>query len=165
MDLGLSYVVHEVQTLDLPNLAATKEFAAGLAKFLRAGDLIALQGPLGVGKSELARALIQARAGSAVEVPSPTFTIIQDYEAVGLTIRHIDLYRIGDPDELFELGLEETPGDDEAWLVEWPERADGRLAGTRLNIVLEDGTGTDTRVAHLTYDQRWTSRMNELLHD
>ncbi len=89
------------------------------------GDLIALHGDLGIGKSELARALIQARAGTALEVPSPTFTIVQDYELEGLTIRHIDLYRIGDPDELFELGLEDGVPTHEAWLVEWPERAAG----------------------------------------
>lgn len=147
---------------DLPNRAATRKLAARLAGMLQGGDLIALQGDLGIGKSELARALIQARAGSALEVPSPSFTIVQDYDLGGLTIRHIDLYRISDPDELFEIGLGEGPGDDEAWLVEWPERAAGRLSGKRLEIMLTDGPSPDARIANLTGDNAWTSRMNSL---
>ena len=157
--------MHEGLTVDLPSLAATQKLAQSLAGLIRGGDLIALQGPLGIGKSELARALIQARAGLVLEVPSPTFTIVQDYEFKGLTIRHIDLYRIADPEELFELGLEDAPSADEAWLVEWPERAAGRLAGARLDIVLGDGPSADARVAYLTGDQTWTSRMSELLND
>ena len=84
--------------------------------------MIALCGPLGAGKSELARALIRARAGAAIEVPSPSFTLVQDYPQGDLVLRHIDLYRLGDPAELQELGLE-GPESDEVWLVEWPERA------------------------------------------
>lgn len=120
---------------------------------------MALRGDLGAGKSELARALIQARAGAAIEVPSPTFTIMQDYELEGLTIRHIDIYRIADPDELFELGLEEAPGEDEAWLVEWPERAEGRLRGAILEIVLEETADPHARVAHINGDATWTERV------
>lgn len=161
----MSQALSEVLTFGLSDLAATRRLAARLAKLVRGGDLIALQGPLGIGKSELARALIQARAGMTIEVPSPTFTIVQDYVFEGVTIRHIDLYRITDPDELFELGLEEVPSTDEAWLVEWPERAAGRLAGARLDIVLGEGPSVDARVVHLTGDQFWTSRMSELLND
>jgi len=124
--------------------------------------VVALRGDLGAGKSELARAVIRARAGVALEVPSPTFTIVQDYPLVGLTIRHIDLYRIADPDDLFELGLEETPGDDEAWLVEWPERAAGRLAGNLLEIALDEAATPDARTAHLSGDTTWTPRLNQL---
>ena len=152
-------------TLELPDLAATQSLAARLADLLKGGDLIALQGPLGIGKSELARALIQARAGSAIEVPSPSFTIVQDYQLEGLTIRHVDLYRINDPEELFELGLADAPGADEAWLVEWPERAAGRLAGARLDIVLDDGVSAGARLAHLAGDPSWTSRLGTLSHD
>ncbi len=152
-------------TLDMADLAATHEFAAKLAALIRGGDCVALRGPLGIGKSEVARALIQARAGAAIEVPSPTFTIIQDYDVEGLTIRHIDLYRISDPDELLELGLEEMPHENEAWLVEWPERAEGRLSGTRLDIILGEGATAEARTARLTGDQCWTSRMSELRHE
>ncbi|MEM8948433.1 MAG: tRNA (adenosine(37)-N6)-threonylcarbamoyltransferase complex ATPase subunit type 1 TsaE [Pseudomonadota bacterium] len=145
--------------LELRDLSATRGLAARLAGALQGGDLIALKGDLGVGKSELARAVIQARAGAAIEVPSPTFTIMQDYPLDGLTIRHIDLYRIADPDELLELGLEEAPAEDEAWLVEWPERAAGRLAGTCLNLALEEGDQPDARVAHIEGDEGWITRM------
>ena len=159
MDLPVTEHGREVFTIDLPDLAATHALAARLAAVLCGGDLVALRGDLGAGKSELARALIRARAGSALEVPSPTFTIMQDYPLEGLTIRHIDLYRIADPDELFELGLEEAPGDEEAWLVEWPERAAGRLAGTCLSLALTEDDSTEARVARMEGDEGWTSRM------
>ena len=148
--------------LELRDLAATHRLAARLAGLLRGGDLVALQGELGVGKSELARAIIRVRAGSALEVPSPTFTIMQDYPLEGLTIRHIDLYRIADPDELLDLGLEEAPAEDEAWLVEWPERAEGRLAGATLEIALEEGSTSEARTAHLSSDAGWTSRLTAI---
>ncbi|MEM7041584.1 MAG: tRNA (adenosine(37)-N6)-threonylcarbamoyltransferase complex ATPase subunit type 1 TsaE [Pseudomonadota bacterium] len=159
MDWPVSEHGHERLTIELPDLAATQALAARLAVVLQGGDVVALRGDLGVGKSELARALIRARAGSALEVPSPTFTIIQDYPLEGLTIRHIDLYRIADPDELFELGLEEAPGRHEAWLVEWPERAAGRFSGTCLSLALEEGARPDVRVAHIEGDQAWISRL------
>jgi len=146
--------------LELRDLAASHGLAARW--MLRGGDLIALRGDLGAGKSELARALIRARAGSALDVPSPTFTIMQDYPLEGLTIRHIDLYRIADPDELLELGMEDPPGADEAWLVEWPERAAGRLAGAILEIVLEEGDAPEARIAHLSGDTTWTPRLAAL---
>ena len=146
--------------LELRDLAATHGLAARLAGALRGGDLIALRGDLGAGKSELARAIIRARAGAELEVPSPTFTVVQDYPLDGLTIRHIDLYRIADPDELFELGLADGPDADEAWLVEWPERAAGRLAGTMLEIALEEGEAPEARTARITGDAGWASRLS-----
>jgi tRNA threonylcarbamoyl adenosine modification protein YjeE len=154
--------VHEGLTLELESLAATHALAARLALVLQGGDVVALRGDLGAGKTEFARALIRARACSALEVPSPTFTIVQDYPLDGLTIRHIDLYRIEGPDELFELGLDEAPGEDEAWLVEWPERAAGRLAGTCLSLALEEGANPDARVARIEGDEAWTSRLPSL---
>jgi len=154
--------VHDGLRLELPDLAATHALAARLAAVLLGGDVVALRGELGAGKSELARALIRARAGAALEVPSPTFTIVQDYALEGLTIRHIDLYRIADPDELFELGLADGPDADEAWLVEWPERAAGRLAGNMLEIVLEEAADPDARITRFTGDAGWTSRLPAL---
>jgi tRNA threonylcarbamoyl adenosine modification protein YjeE len=162
MDLPLTEHGPEVLTIDLPDLAATQALAARLADVLQGGDVVALQGDLGAGKTEFARALIRARAGAEIDVPSPTFTIMQDYPLDGLTIRHIDLYRLADPDELFELGLEEAPGEDEAWLVEWPERAGGRLAGTCLHLALTEGANPDTRIARIEGDVAWTSRLPAL---
>jgi tRNA threonylcarbamoyladenosine biosynthesis protein TsaE len=128
------------------------------------GDLIALSGPLGAGKSELARALIRARAGAAIEVPSPSFTLVQDYPLGDLLLRHIDLYRVGgDAAELQELGLE-GPESDEAWLVEWPERA-GDAFLQDLQITLEQGPTADARVAHFRAGPRWQARLDALLDD
>jgi len=149
-------------TLELADLDATHVLATRLAGVLQTGDVIALKGDLGAGKTELARAVIRARAGSALEVPSPTFTIVQDYPLEGLTIRHIDLYRIADPNELFELGLEEAPGEDDVWLVEWPERAAGRLAGNMLEIALSETAEPEERIAHLSGDTTWTTRLAAL---
>jgi tRNA threonylcarbamoyl adenosine modification protein YjeE len=154
--------VGDALVLELRDLAATHRLAARLAGALRGGDLIALRGDLGAGKSELARAVIRARAGVELDVPSPTFTIVQDYPLDGLTIRHIDLYRIADPGELLELGLEEEPGEDEAWLVEWPERAAGRLAGNMLKIELEEGETPEARTARIKGDATWTPRLTTM---
>ena len=88
---------------------------------------VGLSGPLGAGKSVLARA-IGAGAGVAGPMPSPTFTLLQGYSATrGRRIVHLDLYRIDSPDDLWELGWAQLPGDDEVVLVEWPEKAGGRL--------------------------------------
>jgi tRNA threonylcarbamoyladenosine biosynthesis protein TsaE len=124
--------------------------------------VIALCGPLGAGKSELARALIRARAGAAIEVPSPSFTLVQDYPLGDLVLRHIDLYRLAGPDELAELGLE-APESNEVWLVEWPERA-GDVFLQDLQISLEQGPAADARIAHFQAGARWRERLEVLLN-
>ena len=125
--------------------------------------MIALRGPLGAGKSELARALIRARAGADIEVPSPSFTLVQDYPQGDLVLRHIDLYRLGDPAELQELGLE-APESLEVWLVEWPERA-GNVFSQDLQITLEQGPAADARIARFQAGSRWRARLDDLLND
>ncbi len=126
--------------------------------------MVALSGPLGAGKTELARALIRARAGAPVEVPSPSFTLIQDYPQGGLVIRHIDLYRIEDPAELVELGLE-APGPDEVWLIEWPARAGDLLPEDRLDLDLAQGPEPDARIARLLAGPGWIDRLAALRDD
>ncbi|MGH6915985.1 MAG: tRNA (adenosine(37)-N6)-threonylcarbamoyltransferase complex ATPase subunit type 1 TsaE, partial [Geminicoccales bacterium] len=143
--------------LDLPDLAATRALGARLAGMLRAGDVIALRGPLGSGKSELARALIRARAGAEIEVPSPTFTLVQDYPLGDLILRHIDLYRLADPGELREIGLE-GPEANEIWLVEWA----GEDFAADLRITLEQGPAPDARRAHLAAGPGWRRRLRAL---
>jgi tRNA threonylcarbamoyl adenosine modification protein YjeE len=145
----------------LADLVATHALGGRLADLVRGGDVIALRGPLGSGKSALARALIRARAGAAIEVPSPSFTLVQDYELGSLTIRHIDLYRLEGPAELEELGLT-APALDEAWLIEWPERAGALLPAERLDIALEQGAEPDARIAHLTAGPGWEGRLAAL---
>jgi tRNA threonylcarbamoyl adenosine modification protein YjeE len=150
-------------TIVLADLRATRAFAARLARLLRPGDVVGLSGPLGAGKSEIARAAIRARAGAEIEVPSPSFTLVQDYPLPGLTIRHVDLYRIGAPAELVELGFADI-GDDEALLVEWPERADGLLPADRLDIRIAQGEAADARELELVAGPNWSARLDALAH-
>lgn len=145
--------------LELPSLRATQDLGRRLAALIRPGDVLGLSGVLGAGKTELARALIRARAGAEIEVPSPSYTLVQDYDLAGLTIRHIDLYRVEDAAELVELGLD-APADDEVWLVEWPERA--ALPAARLDITLEQGDAPDSRIARLAGGASWATRLDEL---
>lgn len=105
----------------LADEAATAAVGVALAAVLRVGDVIALSGPLGAGKTTLARALLRA-LGEEGEVPSPSFALVQPYDALALPVWHADLYRLNAPDELAELGLDEILGSG-AILVEWPERA------------------------------------------
>jgi tRNA threonylcarbamoyladenosine biosynthesis protein TsaE len=106
--------------LDLATEDDTARLATSLAQLLRPGDVVALSGDLGAGKSTLARALLRA-LGWADDVPSPTFTLVQPYGPPELPfdVWHVDLYRLEGPDEVLELGLLET---DAALLIEWPER-------------------------------------------
>ncbi|WGH77460.1 tRNA (adenosine(37)-N6)-threonylcarbamoyltransferase complex ATPase subunit type 1 TsaE [Jannaschia ovalis] len=111
--------------IDLATPAATDALARRLAPALGPGDTILLEGPVGAGKTAFARALIgalRAQAGLPPEdVPSPTFTLVQTYDAGGFEIWHADLYRLGQPEEVLELGLEDAFAD-ALCLVEWPDR-------------------------------------------
>jgi tRNA threonylcarbamoyl adenosine modification protein YjeE len=138
--------------LDLADEAATVALAEDLAAVLRRGDVIALVGDLGAGKSTFARALLRAFADDAgLDVPSPTFTLVQSYDLPRLTVAHYDLYRLGEASELDELGFDEAVRDG-AVLVEWPDRAEDRLPAATLVLALgpaADGAPT-TRRARLT---------------
>lgn len=131
----------------LADEAATARLGEDLAMGLRAGDIIALRGDLGAGKSTLARALIRALADDAgLEVPSPTFTLVQSYET-RVPVHHFDLYRLSSPDELDELGLDDALLHGAA-LVEWPERAGDRLRDAALTVELaESGAGRNARLS------------------
>lgn len=118
----------------LSDEAATEELGRRLGKCLQPGDVVALSGPLGVGKTALARAVIRA-LGHDGEVPSPSFAIVQPYEDVGPAVWHVDLYRIEDSGELDELGLDSVS--DAALLVEWPERAGERAWPDALRLTLD----------------------------
>jgi tRNA threonylcarbamoyladenosine biosynthesis protein TsaE len=110
-----------MRTLDLPDQTATESLAARLAPLLRPGDAVLLSGDLGAGKSTFARALLRALAQNpTLEVPSPTYTLQQTYATPRAVVHHFDLWRLGNPAELAELGWEEAMRD--IILVEWPER-------------------------------------------
>ena len=104
----------------LPAEADTDRLGAWLAGRLQAGDCLLLEGPIGAGKSHLARALIRARLGNMEDVPSPTFTLVQTYQA-DVEIWHADLYRLSHLDEVAELGLEDA-FEKAISLIEWPDR-------------------------------------------
>jgi tRNA threonylcarbamoyladenosine biosynthesis protein TsaE len=122
-------------TLFLPSEADTDRLGVWLAARLVPGDSLLLSGPIGAGKSHLARAFIRARLGRFEDVPSPSFTLVQTYDAGDVEIWHADLYRLSHPDEVMELGLDDAFAT-AICLVEWPDRL-GQLApenGIRLTL-------------------------------
>jgi tRNA threonylcarbamoyl adenosine modification protein YjeE len=138
-------------TISLPNAAATERLARIVAEEVGPGDLVTLSGGLGAGKTTLARALVRLLAGDpALEVPSPTFTLMQVYEGPRGAIVHADFYRLGGAQELIELGWDETT-DSAVTIVEWPERAEDALKPDRLHVSLDlaPGRDPDARVATL----------------
>jgi tRNA threonylcarbamoyl adenosine modification protein YjeE len=147
-------------TLELPNEAATAALAARIADLAMPGDVIALSGGLGAGKTAFARAFIRARSGDKeLMVPSPTFTLVQVYEMDRGPIWHFDFYRLRHPDEVWELGLEEALGEGIS-LIEWPDVARDLLpAAQTLEIVLSPGTLPEVRRAAAAGGTRWTPRL------
>jgi len=121
--------------------AELERWGARIGQTLGAPAFIGLSGPLGAGKSVLARA-IGAGAGVEEAMPSPTFTLLQDYAASrGRRLVHMDLYRIGSPDDLWELGWSQMPADDSLVVVEWPENAGALLPDDRWLIELTPTVG------------------------
>ena len=137
---------------------ATSDFGARLATAARAGDVIALRGPLGVGKTALARGFISA-LGHSGDVPSPSFAIVQPYEELEPPVWHVDLYRIERPGEIDELGLDAAS--DAVLLVEWPERAGGNMWPEALTLSLdfaENGERILTAKVPPSWEGRWPLR-------
>jgi tRNA threonylcarbamoyladenosine biosynthesis protein TsaE len=147
-------------TIDLPDESATSALAARLAAVAVPGDVIALSGELGAGKTSFARAFIRARGGSE-EVPSPTFTLVQLYDLPGGPIWHFDLYRLRDAEEVWELGIEDAFRDGIS-LIEWPERIGPLLPAWRLGIALEFGPAPDARSAVLSAGDEWSARVADI---
>ena len=143
----------------LPDAEATTRLGQVIAPLLEAGDSVLLYGPLGMGKSTLARGLIRALTTPDEDVPSPTFTLVQFYESAP-PVAHFDLYRLTRPEEAFEIGLDEAL-DDGCAIIEWPERLgedpSGFLRPDRLVIVIaEEGAESgEGRVATVSGAGRW----------
>ncbi|MGH7045854.1 MAG: tRNA (adenosine(37)-N6)-threonylcarbamoyltransferase complex ATPase subunit type 1 TsaE [Stellaceae bacterium] len=147
--------------IDLPDEAATAVLAGRIATQVRAGDIIALRGDLGVGKTSFARAFIRARGAIGEDVPSPTFTLVQTYEPGGTSIWHFDLYRLGRAEEAWELGIEEafTEG---ISLIEWPERLGALLPPGHLEIAFSFGERPQARRAVCEGGREWQTRLAAL---
>jgi tRNA threonylcarbamoyladenosine biosynthesis protein TsaE len=143
-------------TLDLASDEATTRLGQWLAGRLQPGDTLALVGPIGAGKTHLARAIIQARLGRAEDVPSPTFTLIQTYDADGVEIWHADLYRLTHPDEVLELGLDDAFAQ-AICLIEWPDRMGALLPKTALTLQFQ--AQGDGRRVMITGPEPWAARL------
>jgi tRNA threonylcarbamoyladenosine biosynthesis protein TsaE len=160
-------------SIHLPGPVDTDALGRRLAAALVAGDVVALTGDLGAGKTALARALIRALPrpdgsdADAAEVPSPTFTLVQSYDrrladGTAATLWHFDLYRLGDPDEVDELGWEDALAEG-AILIEWPDRLGRRLPAARLDVTLGfDDAGTGRLAVLQSAAGAWSARLDRL---
>ena len=158
-----------VLQLELPDLAATQHLGALLAVGLRVGDIITLSGPLGAGKSALARAIIISANPNQTDVPSPTFSLVQTYELADKTpLWHLDLYRIESPEDAMQLGLDDAFLD-AVCLIEWPDRLEKFLPDRTLSVHLCQADGDDLddeagiRLAKIKAPPHWASRLQSII--
>jgi tRNA threonylcarbamoyladenosine biosynthesis protein TsaE len=144
----------------LSDPAATARLAGWLAPLLRPGDAVLLSGDLGCGKTTFVRALVEAACGGPVEVPSPTFTLVQTYDLPTVPLWHFDLYRLAEPEEVLELGWEEALSE-AAVLVEWPGRLGPLTPADRLEIAFAflPAGPADARLASLAGHGAWAGRL------
>ena len=151
-------------TVLLPNEPATRRLAVDISSILKPGDLVTLSGDLGAGKTAFARALIRhLAADGTLDVPSPTFTLVQTYALPRFTVVHADLYRVGHPGELAELGVDDDAANSVV-LLEWPDRAGDVLPPDRLDIALTlvSQGGPNQRHAELTGYGSFAARLERL---
>ena len=142
----------------------TANIAAAIGRVLGAGDVLLLEGPIGAGKTHFARSLIQDRMqaeGAIEDVPSPTFTLVQCYPFQDAEIWHADLYRLTDPNEVIELGLEEA-FETAICLVEWPDRLADLVPPKALTLQLETITETSRSMTLSSADPSWAARLQDL---
>lgn len=147
--------------IEIPDEAALARLAGRIAVLARPGDLIALEGDLGAGKTSFARAFVNALQDEPEEVPSPTFTLVQSYETRAGTVLHADLYRIVDRSETDSLGLLDALGE-AILLVEWPDRLPPVRPAGLLTVRLDFGASPDSRTVTLAGAGRWHSLLKEL---
>ena len=164
---GQTTVTPPTRQMQSASEAETLDLGRRLFEVTRTGDVIALVGDLGVGKTVLARGFVRAGAAPGgvkdadFDVPSPTFTLVQVYEAGKCPIWHFDLYRLEDPSELWELGIEEAL-DDGICLIEWPEKAGTHLPEERLTVDIRHGSNKGERVIILTAGPGWEGRLDHV---
>jgi len=152
-------VATDSRTVALPDAMATLAFGRRLGERLGVGDVVCLSGNLGAGKTTLARGAIEAWTGYPDETPSPTYTLVQTYEGGRGELWHVDLYRLKQADDAWELGLEDAFAS-AACLIEWPERLEGQLPRDRLEIELKPvGEG---RCAALRAHGAWRTKLGSI---
>ena len=145
----------------LESEADTARLGAALARALEKGEAICLSGPLGSGKSALARALIRTLSPAEGDVPSPTFTLVQFYNGPDFPVAHFDLYRLKSAEEAFEIGLDEALRDGAA-VIEWAERLGHHLPHDRLDVEFEGEIEGHQRRVRLTAHGAWRERALDL---
>lgn len=148
--------------LFLADEAATADLGRRVAGVLRAGDVVFLEGDLGTGKSTLARACLQALAGAAITVPSPTFTLVQTYDFAELSVWHVDLYRLAPGTSVDDLALDEAL-ETGAVLIEWPDRLPADAFAERLAVRLAWPARGEGREAEIVASAAWADRLDALL--
>ena len=155
-----------VLQIELPSLSATQQLGALLADGLVAGDVISLSGPLGAGKSALARSIIVSANSNETDVPSPTFSLVQTYELADTTpLWHLDLYRIENSEDAMQLGLDDAFVD-AVCLIEWPDRLKKLLPKSALSIHLylaSDDDADGVRFADITAPPNWSDRIQAII--
>lgn len=153
-----------IRRYQLSDEAATAALAVTVADLLQAGDAVLLDGALGVGKTCFARALIRHLSEAGMEVPSPSFNLVLTYDLTperlhGVMLWHFDLYRVSDPRELDELGLDDALRDG-ITLIEWPDRLGSQAPASALTVALSlQSDAAGPRLAELRGDTRWVSRL------
>ena len=140
---------------DIADEDAMSDLGVRLARHLSAGDCVLLSGPIGAGKTHLARAAIQSRLKVPEDVPSPTFTIVQTYQWPEVEVWHVDLYRLSDSSELVELGLESALGS-AVVLIEWPDRLPPEFLPDQMLHIDIAPMDTVRRVTAKATGQRWS---------
>ncbi|MDE0335501.1 MAG: tRNA (adenosine(37)-N6)-threonylcarbamoyltransferase complex ATPase subunit type 1 TsaE [Defluviicoccus sp.] len=150
------------ERLALPDLDATRDLARAIAGVARPGDVVGLAGVLGAGKTTFARAFVNARAEAAgsgpVEVPSPTFTLVQPYDIGATTVFHFDLYRVDVPEDALELGIEDAFATGIS-LVEWPDRLGLLMPEDALLVTLLQGARENAREAEIEAGPGWSEHI------
>ncbi|PJE27539.1 tRNA threonylcarbamoyladenosine biosynthesis protein TsaE [Pseudooceanicola antarcticus] len=140
----------------------TSALAVRLGALLRPGDVLLLSGGIGAGKTHFARALIQSLLAEPEDVPSPTFTLVQEYDTTAGPLWHADLYRLSDPLEVVELGLEEAFSE-AICLVEWPDRLADLTPPGALSLELTPEGAGDTRLLRISGSGAWGERLSGVL--
>ena len=158
-------MLQHADPITLSSPEQTAALAVRLGARLQPGDTLLLEGPIGAGKTHFARSLIQSRLSWPEDVPSPTFTLVQTYDADPVEIWHADLYRLSAPDEVIELGLIDA-FQTAICLVEWPDRLGQLAPQNALTLHFAPGAAEDDRILTFTWTApAWANRLDGVLHD